>query len=63
MNYRYEIHNRRYVRETREDNQFFIWSMKSLKSDLQPNVNYHKTISSFYRTKNWILQTYPELLL
>jgi hypothetical protein len=63
MNYRYEIHNRHYVRETRKDNQFLIWSMKSLKLDLQPNHNNSEITSSFHRTKKWLFETHSELLL
>jgi hypothetical protein len=63
MNYRYQIHNRHYIRETREDNQFFIWSMKSLKLDLQPNHDNSETTNSFRRSKKWLLDVHSELLL
>jgi hypothetical protein len=63
MKYRYEIHNINYVRETREDDKFLIWSISSLQSDLQPNPDYSEAISSFYRTKRWLQENHPEYLL
>jgi hypothetical protein len=62
MNYRYEIHNRRYVRETREDNQFFIWSIEQIKNN-QSEFHDREYKESYLRTQKWTLENHPELLL
>jgi len=62
MNYRYQIHNRRYVRETREDNQFFIWSIEQIKNN-QSEFHDYEYKESYLRTQKWTLENHSELLL
>lgn len=62
MNYRYGIHNRRYARETHEDNQFFIWSIEQIKNN-QSEFHDYEYKKSYLRTQKWTLENHPELLL
>ena len=65
MNYHYEIMNFEIKEITiGSDNIYFTWSYKSLSGSDEFLLRDSKNvITSFKRTKEWILNNHPELLL
>lgn len=76
MNYTYELKIMNYpsesyplslipmdeVFEYRNNNFIEVWAIKVLKYKILGVIN-KQTKESFTRTKNWIIQNYPELML
>ena len=64
MNHVYKIHQEReeiYVQELRGEEIDFEWHINKLKNSVI--VNKGKWNKSFIRTKNWLKENHPELLI
>ena len=65
MNYRYEIDNDKVIEHFTDANDTPIceekieWYIDIFEYQIEP----FQLILSFYRTKKWLLQNYPELIL
>jgi len=68
MNYSYVIIDNHFVMEFQNDKVKLNWSIKSLRKDFIDHVedseqNNYDVSLSFYRTKEWVLDNYPEILI
>jgi hypothetical protein len=68
MNYSYLIIDNHFVTEFQNDKIKLNWSIKSLRKKFIDHVedseqNNYDVSLSFYRTKEWVLNNYPEILI
>jgi hypothetical protein len=70
MNYTYEIINNEFVIEIQDQKELLEWSIRlfySNSSNIIELYDYHSRseyyVDSYYRTKTWVLENYPELLI
>jgi len=68
MNYSYVIIDNHFVMEFQNDKVKLNWSIKSLRKDFIDRVedceeNKKEVSLSFHRTKKWVLDNYPEILI
>ena len=67
MNYVYTIENSSYspnekkIIESSNNKMIRVWYVKQLKYVKTKNLS--KLVDSFVRTRNWLLENHPELLL
>ena len=60
MNYSYKIINDTYIQELYGNSIELTWNLKQFKKDINTTELFMK---SFYRTKKWLIENYPELAL
>lgn len=67
MNYSYIIINNQFVIEYINDRASTAWDVHSLciKSTYVVNIGYHPEsyVDSYYRTKKWFMNKYPEFFI
>ena len=67
MNYSYVIINNEFVIECTNDRKDITWKVHLLckKSNDVVNIGYHPEsyVDSYYRTKKWFMNKYPEFFI